>query len=76
MSGRLDQEREKKLQPQRMEFARKQIEGYGYEITYQDETRIEFYFKGHKVLFYPYSGWFTGKTIRDGRGIEKLLKQL
>jgi len=48
----------------------------GYPITYLDETRLEFVYKGETIKFYPYSGWHTGKTIKDGRGLQKLLNQL
>lgn len=37
---------------------------------------IEFEYKGHIVKYFPYSGWATGKTIKDGRGLDNLLKQL
>jgi hypothetical protein len=33
-------------------------------------------FKNELVKFFPYSGWHTGKSIVDGRGIKKLLAQL
>ena len=32
--------------------------------------------KGERVMVYPYTGWFTGKTVKDGRGINNLLKQI
>ena len=76
MSNRLDQERETRLQPKRMEFAKNAITHLGLPITFIDETRIEFTFQESKVTIYPYSGWFTGKSVKDGRGIEHLLKQL
>lgn len=76
MSQRLDQDREARLQPKRIEFAKNVLVHLGYEITYEDGTRIEFVHNGSVVKLYPYSGWFTGKTVRDGRGIEYLLKQL
>lgn len=76
MSNRLDQEREKELQPKRMEYAIQEIEKLGYTITYKDQTRIKFGFMDAYVTLFPYSGWFTGKTVKDGRGIEKLLKQI
>jgi len=25
---------------------------------------------------WPYTGWFSGKGVKDGRGIKKLLKQI
>lgn len=58
-----------------MEYAIKEIEALGFKITYQ-KRKINFWYKGSAVHFYPYSGWATGKTIKDGRGIENLLNQL
>ena len=37
---------------------------------------IEFEYKGHIVKYFPYSGWATGKTITDGRGLMNLSNQL
>jgi hypothetical protein len=76
MSNRLDQEREQKLSPVRRDYAIKQLFDVGIIDIYRDETKIQFDFKGSKVTLYFYSGWFTGKGIRDGRGIDMLLKQL
>jgi len=76
MSGRLDQDREKKLQPKRMGYARERIEALGYDIFFSDATVLAFVHNGQVVKFFPYSGWHTGKSIKDGRGLEKLLKQL
>lgn len=74
--GRLDIERQKELEPKRMEYARNQITALGYEITEENATALKFVFKGSTVTLFPYSGWHTGKTIQDGRGIAKLLKQI
>lgn len=76
MSNRLDQEREKQLTPKRVAFAVNALECLGYKPVVQNNNTITFDYKGGKVTLYPYSGWHTGKTIKDGRGIEKLLKQL
>ena len=76
MSNRLDKDREAELQPERMAYAKQQLEATGVTIDYIDATTIIFTYKGHKVTLYPYSGWHTGKSIVDGRGIGKLLKQL
>ena len=76
MSNRLNQEREKKLQPQRLEFAKQEIEKLGLTIVAIEETRIDFIFKNHKIQYYPYSGWATGKSIKDCRGLKNLLPQL
>lgn len=76
MTRRLDEERVKQLQPERVEYAKEQLKALGIGITFEDETRIEFVHNGEKVSFWPYSGWHSGKSIKDGRGINKLLKQL
>jgi hypothetical protein len=76
VSNRLDQEREARLQPLRISTAKQELQKRNLLITYEDETRIEFVFKGETIKFYPYSGWHSGKNIKDGRGLMKLLKQL
>lgn len=74
--SRLDKERQDKLEPERMEYAIQEIEKLGYTITYKDRTRIKFGYMDEYVTLFPYSGWHTGKSIKDGRGLEKLLKQI
>lgn len=74
--SRLDTDRQKELEPKRMEFAVNVIKHLGYEITYQDTTKVQFTFNGETVTLFAYSGWHTGKSITDGRGIEKLIKQI
>lgn len=76
MSNRLDQDREEKLQPHRIEFAIKELRKLNIEILSTTDTRVDFLFKNKVIMFYPYSGWHTGKTITDGRGWKKLHKQL
>lgn len=76
MSNRLDKEREAALQPERIQHAKNKITALGYEIIYEDGTRIDFMFNGSKIQFYPYSGWHTGATIKDGRGLNNLLNQI
>jgi len=76
MSNRLDQEREAVLQPKRIQTAIDAVTKLGIEIEKVDKTSIQFTFKGEKVTYFPYSGWASGKSIQDGRGLEPLLKQL
>lgn len=73
---RLDVDRQLKLEPKRMDFAKKQIENLGFKVTEIGETKLQFEFSGHTVNFFPYSGWATGSTIKDGRGLAKLLRQI
>lgn len=76
MSNRLDKDKQIKLEPKRIEYAKKKITENGYDIIYEDNTKIQFIFLGKKVTFFPYSGWASGSSIIDGRGIDNLLKQL
>lgn len=74
---RLDEARQQELEPKRIDYAKEQLEKLGFKVKFQVETAsISFEFKGSKIILYPYSGWHTGKTIKDGRGLENLLKQL
>ena len=73
---RLDQERQATLEPIRMTTTKKVLENLGFEVDVFGKTRLEFEYKNHVVRFFPYSGWFTGKTVNDGRGFNKLLAQL
>lgn len=75
MSNRLDQVREKELSTKRMQYAIQALTDY-VSISFKDETKLEFIWKGSKVTLYVYSGWHSGKSITDGRGIDNLLKQL
>lgn len=75
MSNRINQEREKELQPIRMQTAIQALLNLGFQLQ-SDDVKIIFDYKDHPVTYYPYSGWHTGKTIKDGRGLENLLKQL
>ena len=74
--ARLDIERQNKLEPERMHHAAQLLNSMGYSTVSLTDKSIQFDFKGEKVTLFPYSGWHTGKSIKDGRGIEKLLKQI
>lgn len=74
---RLNIERQKELEPLRMLYAIKRIEEItGIVPIVVNGNELQFYFKEQLIIFYPYSGWHTGKGIKDGRGLNKLLKQL
>jgi len=75
--ARLDIERQNTLEPKRMAYAKKEIEKKGYTVTEVSETQLVFeHTMGHTVNFFPYSGWASGSTIKDGRGLKKLLRQI
>lgn len=74
--ARLDIDRQKKLEPLRIDFAKAEIEKKGYIVTQVSTTELQFEYQGATIKVFPYSGWCTGKTIEDCRGIRKLLKQI
>lgn len=70
-------EKRAKKEPNRIEYAVNRIKQLGYETHYREDQKcLEFIYRGGIVRFYPYTGWHTGKAIKDGRGINNLLKQL
>lgn len=73
---RLDIDRQKELEPKRMAYALKALKAKGVEVTQVNDSKLEFEYGGGVISFWPYSGWHSGKTIKEGRGIENLLKQL
>lgn len=74
--ARLNIERQRELEPIRIKETREALENIGIAITYKDNEKFMFNHKGENVVFFPYSGWHTGKTIKDGRGFKNLLKQI
>lgn len=76
MSYRLDTDRQEKFEPLRMAHAKKKLAELGIIVTNETKNELHFQFKGNLIKLFPYSGWHTGKGIQDGRGLEKLLRQL
>jgi hypothetical protein len=74
---RLDTERQLRLEPKRMIIAKNEIEKKGYKVIEIGETKLQFaHTRGHIINYFPYSGWHSGSTIKDGRGLKKLLRQI
>lgn len=75
--SRLNIDRQILLEPKRMDYAKRQIESKGYEVKIISNTQLQFtHTNNHVVNFFPYSGWASGSSIKDGRGLNKLLKQI
>ena len=69
-------ESKNKIKKTRLEYAEMRILELGYDITSINKTELRFEFNGSTIYFFPFTGWHTGKTIQDGRGLNNLLKQL
>jgi len=81
MANRLNKERQDRLEPKRVEYAYNEIMKAGYNpvmVSYNNQPvrEIQFKFKGNIITYFPYSGWATGKGIKDGRGLQNLLQQI
>lgn len=74
--ARLNIQRQKALEPNRVQFAVQAITTLGLPIVEQTHNTIRFIFKDQVVTYFPYSGWHTGKSITDGRGWKHLNDQL
>jgi hypothetical protein len=74
--SRLNTERQKKLEPKRIKNAMDEITDLGYDVSLIDGNELQFEFKGSIVRFWPYTGWASGKTIKDGRGFMNLYNQI
>ncbi|MDA3779458.1 MAG: hypothetical protein PF487_04425 [Bacteroidales bacterium] len=74
--ARLNIKRQQTLEPKRMEHAITEINNKGYNVEKVSDKEIRFKFLGQYVYYFPYSGWHSGKNIVDGRGLNKLIKQL
>lgn len=76
MSKRLDQQRQVELEPKRIEHAISELRRIGKQVIHVDDKKVKFIHEGATVTLYPYSGWFSGKTVNDGRGIKELFRQI
>lgn len=79
MSRRLNQKREAILAPKRMASAVGILQDWGFDPVVSFDPGlpcIKFEHKGSTITFWPYSGWHSGKSIKDGRGLIPLLKKL
>jgi hypothetical protein len=65
-----------RIKKDRLEFAEMRILELGFDITSVNKTELRFEFNGSMIYFFPFTGWHSGKTIQDGRGLNNLLKQL
>ena len=73
---RLDIERQIFLEPKRIKYAVDNLSAKGFDVYFESLNEVRFKYKGFEICYFPYSGWHTGKTIKDGRGFSKLLNQL
>jgi len=75
--SRLDKDKQKKLEPKRIKNVKKTLSQMGFE-TYltKCEKGLKCNREGVSFIIYPYSGWWSGKGIGQGRGFVKLIEKL
>lgn len=75
--AREDIKRQNELEPKRMAYAHERLTTLtDVDILETTDKRIIFRFKNQRVTLYPYSGYFNGKSVKPGRGVDYLLQQL
>lgn len=69
--------RQKDLEPSRIDYALQRLNDLRFDVEFDSKNRcLRFEYKSNRITFFPYTGWFSGKGIQDGRGIHNLIKQL
>jgi len=67
----------KLLEPKMIAEALKTFQSLGIEPKLVKKgVMMVFEHKGSDIQFFPYTGWYSGKSVRDGRGINNLVRIL
>lgn len=74
--ARLNIDKQKKVEPIRLDYAISRLKTVGFEPIDITNVSFKIKYKNNLITIYPYSGWFSGKGVKDGRGLDNLLKQL
>lgn len=70
-------ERRAGSEPDRRDYVIRELTARGFAPAWDEAAKaVTFTLRGNTITVYPYKGWFSGKGVKDGRGIRKLLKQL
>jgi len=64
-------------EPGRREYVMAALRERGFSPVWNEEKKaVMFDYKGNTITVWPYKGFFSGKGVKDGRGVRKLLNQL
>ena len=61
---------------ERFGYALNELIRLNIEIDLITDNCIEFTFNNERVKLFPFTGWHSGKSIKDGRSIKNLINQL
>lgn len=67
--------RRSEVLPGRLDWAKKRFAQAGIPLVKESDMALIVRVRCHNVTYYPFTGWFFGKGIKDGRGLENLIKQ-
>lgn len=72
---KVKEEERAKVEPTRFEYAVDKLMEAGHKVGLnpKDDKSI---IVNNMVLFWPYTGWYSGKGVGSGRGIHNLIKKL
>lgn len=62
-----------KKEPQRLDYAVKQLEDAGHTVRVIDDQSIKV---NGKITLWVYTGWYSGKGVGSGRGVHQLIEKL
>lgn len=62
-----------KTEPKRVDYAIEQLQEAGHTVRKVDDQQLKV---NGNINFWPFTGWFAGKGVGSGRGINTLLKKL
>lgn len=65
-------------EPSRYDYAKKHLSDLGCELLEEDKANksLTYLYKKLKFVLYPYTGWWSGKGLGSGRGVNVLIKKL
>lgn len=60
-------------EPERLAFAVEQLQKAGHIVQVLDDQKIRV---NGKITLWVFTGWFSGKGVKSGRGVHNLIKEL
>lgn len=68
-------EHRRAIEPERFKYAVKRLREAGHEVE-EDARDDKCLVVNGYIKFWPFTGWYAGKGIGSGRGIDSLVKAL
>ena len=73
----IEKEEEKPREPISAKACIEQLANNGFRAWYDAKRyAVSFFFRGERYLFFPKSGYFSGKGIENGYGLKNMIEQI